>query len=210
LETIPGKRALIITDKVMTKLGVADRATGYLKKGGAEVRVFDEVEPEPSFHTVLRELKENKEFDPDVIVGIGGGSCMDASKACRILLEHPQFPFEDICHMDGPAKVPISPFMKTTRVAISSTRGTGSDASNVCTLTDNSIPAKHPILSSELIPDRAIVGPDIADSRPPEVRIDTGMDALTHGIESYGSVRANDFSGGNSLHAIITTPTNSV
>ena len=202
LEKIPRKRVLIVTDKVLTKLGVTEKATGYLKKGGAEVRVFDEVEPEPSFNTVMREVEEHKGFDPDVIVGIGGGSCIDASKAFRVLFEHPHLTLADVCFIDGPPKVLVPPFKKTIHVAVSSTSGTGSEATFSCILTDTSIPAKRAILSSEIMPQIAIVDPDLADSMPPEVRADTGIDALTHGIESYVCAKANDFSRGNSLQAI--------
>lgn len=202
LENIAGKRALIVTDQVLTKLGVTARARGYLEKGGSEVKVFEEVEPEPSINTVRKMVTENKDFDPDVIVGIGGGSSIDASKAFRIFFEHPHLTFEDVHSLKGPSKVKIPPFKETIHVAISSTSGTGSDASHVCILSDPKIAAKCPIVNPELKPNMAIVDPDIADSMPQEVMADTGLDALTHAIESYVSGMANDFSRGHSLQAI--------
>jgi alcohol dehydrogenase class IV len=203
LSEIPGKRVLIVTDQVMTKLGVTAKATGFFRKGGMETRVFDEVEPEPLIDTIKKILEEHCDFRPDVIAGIGGGSSIDASKAFRIFYEHPKLTFETIRYLESSPKVSIPPFKKTTHVAVASTSGTGSDVSYICVITDPRISEKCPILSSELIPDIAIVDPDIADTMPPALLADSGLDALTHAIESYVSVRANDFSRGLSLQAIV-------
>lgn len=203
LREIPGKRVLIVTDQVMTKLGVTARAMDSFRKGGLETRVFDKVEPEPLIDTIRKMLEEHRDFKPDVIAGIGGGSSIDASKAFRIFYEHPQLTFEEIRYLESPAKVSIPPFKKTIHVAVASTSGTGSDVSYICVLTDPRISAKCPIRSSELIPDIAIVDPDIADTMPSELLADSGLDALTHAIESYVSIQANDFSRGLSLQAIV-------
>jgi alcohol dehydrogenase class IV len=202
LQNIPGRRVLIVTDGVMTELGVTDRAKEYFRKGGLEAQVFDEVEPEPSIDTVLKMLEKYRDFHPDVIAGIGGGSSIDASKAFRVFYEHPQLTFEDIRYLASPPKAAIPPFKKTTHVTVPSTSGTGSDVTHVCVLTDPRISAKCPIRSSMLTPDLAIVDPDIADTMPPAVLADSGLDALTHAIESYVSIQSNDFSQGLSLQAI--------
>ena len=202
LEKISPQKVLIVTDREMTKLGVTGKAQIYLKKGGSQVKVFDEVEPEPSIHTVMRMVADHKNFDPTAIVGLGGGSALDASKAFRIFYEHPQLTFQDVRTLEVPPKVSIPPFKKTTHVTISSTSGTGSDVSYGSIITDPAIPAKCPILDPEIIPDKAIVDPDIAATMPPEVLADSGLDALTHAMESYVNVRANDFSRGLSLQAI--------
>jgi alcohol dehydrogenase class IV len=202
LQSIPGKRALIVTDPMMTKLGTAARARDYFKKGGFEVKIFDEVEPEPSIQTVMKIVTENKDFNPDVIVGMGGGSVIDASKGFRVFFENPHLTFEDVHALNGPPKASFPPFKKTTHVAISSTSGSGSDASHVCIVTDPAIHAKCPIINPELKPNVTIVDPDVADSMPKGVLADTGLDALTHAIESYVSGWASDFSRGISLEAI--------
>jgi alcohol dehydrogenase class IV len=202
LRDITGKRALIVTDRVMTSLGVTARAKDYLQKGGMETRVFDEVEPEPSIDTVMKMVKEHREFDPDVIAGIGGGSSIDASKAFRIFFEHPQLTFEDVRYLESPPRVVVPPYKKTFHIAVASTSGTGSDVSHICVLTDPRISAKCPIRSSEITPNLAIVDPDLADTMPMEVLADSGLDALTHAIESYVSILSNDFSKGLSLQAI--------
>jgi alcohol dehydrogenase class IV len=202
LRSIPGKRALIVTDGMMTKLGVTARAKEDLQKGGLETMVFDEVEPEPSINTIGKMLDEYRDFNPDVIAGIGGGSSIDASKAFRIFYEHPYLTFEDVRYLESPPKVSIPPFERTFHVAVASTSGTGSDVSYISVLTDPRISAKCPIRSPELIPDLAIVDPDIADTMPPDLLADSGLDALTHAVESYVSIQANDFSRGLSLQAI--------
>ena len=202
LQKIPGTRALIVTDQVMTALGVTDRARDLFHKGGLETRVFDQVEQEPSIDTVMKMVAEHRDFNPDVIAGIGGGSAIDASKAFRIFYEHPQLTFEDIRYLEAPPKVAIPPFKKTFHITVASTSGTGSDVTHVCILTDPRIPAKCPVRSDRLTPDLAIVDPDIADTMPPTVLADSGLDALTHATESYVSSMANDFSRGLSLQAI--------
>ena len=201
LEKIPGKRALIVTDETMTKLGTVARAEDYLKKGGLDAKVFNEVEPEPSINTILKIVEQHRGFNPDVIVGLGGGSAIDASKAFRLFLENPDLTFEEVRFFGGPPKTPIPPFKKTISVGIPSTSGTGSEVSWSSIITDPSIPAKCVIHSTELIPSLAIVDPDIADSMPKSLQADTGLDALTHAIESYVSLQANDFSRGCALHA---------
>lgn len=201
LENVPGRRVLIVTDKVIAKLGVTDRAKGFLKKNNPEIGIFDDVEPQPSIATVMRALEENRNFNPDVIVGIGGGSAIDVSKAFRVFFEHPHITFEEIRYLDAPPKVAVPPFKKTFHVAIPSTSGTGSEVSYASSLIDTA-GAKSAILSQEIIPDLAIVDPDIADTMPKVVLVDSGFDALSHGIEAYVSLRANDFSRANSLQAI--------
>lgn len=202
LVTIGPKRVLIVTDAVMTRLGVTARAEEFLRRGGADAKVFDAVEPEPSITTVQQILKQFGDFAPQVILGIGGGSAIDASKGFRIFWEHPHLTFADVRTLETPPRAPIPPFKTTLHVAVPSTSGTGSEASYACVLNDPVLALKCPILNAELIPDRAIVDPDLADSMPPVVLADSGLDALTHAVESYVNLRANDFSRGLSLQAI--------
>ena len=202
LEKMPGKRALIITDKNMTRLGTAPKAQDYLKKAKIEVRMFDEVEPEPSITTVKKALEMYREFAPDLIVGLGGGSAIDASKCFRILFENPDLTFEEVRAFGGPPKKPIPPFKTTVHIGIPSTSGTGSEVSWGSIISDPAISAKCLIANTELIPNIAILDPDIADTMPKSVRADTGLDALTHAMEAYVSLQGNDFSRGCALQAI--------
>jgi len=203
LESIQGKRAIIITDKTLANLGTADRVADHLKKAVSEVKVFDEVEPEPSIDTVMKAVKENRDFDPDLIVGLGGGSCLDASKAVRVFLENPQLTYEEVRYMGGPPKTPIPPFKKTLAVAIPSTSGTASEVTAVAVITDPSVPIKSPLISPVLIPNTAILDPDISDSMPAAIAAQTGLDALTHALESYVCTQANNFSTGPAIRAIM-------
>lgn len=202
LENIGRKRVLIVTDAVMTRLGVTSKTGEFLRKGGSETKVFDAVEPEPSITTVRRILGNYGDFAPQVILGIGGGSAIDASKGFRIFWKHPHLTFEDVRTLETPPRSSIPPFKKTLHVAIPSTSGTGSEASHACVLNDPVLSVKCPILNAELIPDMAIIDPDLADSMPPTVLADSGLDALTHAVESYVNLRANDFSRGLSLQAV--------
>jgi len=186
----------------MTKVGASGKVKELLQKNNKEIQIFDEVEPEPSIQTVMKMIQEFRSLRPTVIVGLGGGSAIDASKAFRVFLEYPHLTFEDVRFLNAPPKAPIPPFTQTVHVTIASTSGTGSDASYASVITDPSIPAKCLIASPELIPNMAIVDPNFADTMPPEVLADSGMDALTHAIESYVSLKSNDFSRGLSLQAI--------
>ena len=203
LENIKGKRALIVTDKTMTKLGTVAKAEHYLKKAGLEVKVFDEVEPEYSISTPMKIVEQHKGFSPDVIVGLGGGSCIDASKTFRIFFEHPHLTFEGVRYFGGPPKTPVLPFKKTIFVGISSTSGTGSEVTGSCVTTDPTIPAKCPVVSPMLIPNVTILDPDLADSMPKSLRADTGFDALSHAIPAYVSVFASDFTRAFALQATV-------
>ena len=193
LEKISGKRALIITDKVMVNLGIVAKAEQYLKKGGLEVDVFDGSEPNPPITNVMEAVEKHKGFDPDVIVGLGGGSAIDVSKGFRIFFEHPQLTFEGVRYFGGPPKTPILPFKKTISVAISSTSGTGSEVSWAGAITDPTINVKCIVGSPLLIPTIAIADPDVSDSMPKVLQADTGLDALTHAIEAYISLLGSDF-----------------
>ncbi|GAF70964.1 unnamed protein product, partial [marine sediment metagenome] len=200
LENTRGKRALIVTDKSMSGLGVVDRARRYLEKAGLEIRVFDEVEPEPSSNTVKKIVKAYSDFSPDVIVGLGGGSAIDASKGFRVFYEHPQLDFEAAIS-PGASPLSFQGFKKTIHICISSTSGTGSDASRVCVITHSELGVKVPIFHQDCIPDIAICDPDISDSMPDKVLLDSGLDILTHALESYINDNTNDFSKGLSLQS---------
>lgn len=202
LENFSSQRIFIVTDPGMTKVGASGKVKELLQKNNKEIQIFDEVEPEPSIQTVMKMIQEFRSLRPTVIVGLGGGSAIDASKAFRVFLEYPHLTFEDVRFLNAPPKAPIPPFTQTVHVTIASTSGTGSDASYASVITDPSIPAKCLIASPELIPNMAIVDPNFADTMPPEVLADSGMDALTHAIESYVSLKSNDFSRGLSLQAI--------
>ncbi len=201
LETTRGSRALIITDKVMVKTGAAEKVANCLKKAGLAYRVFDSVEPEFSFEAVKAMMAWNKGFEPDVVIGLGGGSALDSAKAFRVYYENPEFEFKDIFPLTGPPLKAIPPLTKTRFVAIPTTSGTGSEVSPALVISDTDTRDKRATHSPFLLPDRAILDPDFADSMPRVVRIDSGFDALSHAIPSYYSRLRNDFSQANAMQA---------
>jgi alcohol dehydrogenase class IV len=196
LDELQGNRALIVTDAVVVRLGLVDLVKGHLDKAGVEVHVFDEVEPEPSVATVLRGAEVARKVGPDWIVGVGGGSSMDAAKAVWVLYEYPD--------MEPGA---ISPIMelklrqKARMVAIPTTSGTGSEVTWGIVITDTEEHRKMGLGHPENLADIAIVDPVMAAGMPPQLTADTGLDALTHAVEGYTCTWRNDITDGLCLVA---------
>lgn len=196
LDELEGRRALIVTDKTIVQLGILDQVRQHLDRAGLEVRVFDEVEPDPSVPTVLRGAEVAREFEPDWIIGLGGGSAMDSAKAIWILYERPDL---------HPAE--INPFVrlglrqKARLITIPTTSGTGADVTWAIVLTDPEEQRKMGLGNRENAPDIAIVDPSLASGMPPRLTADTGMDALTHAIEGYTCTWHNDLSDGLCIQA---------
>jgi alcohol dehydrogenase class IV len=186
---------LIVTDATLAKLGIAARIEAALHKAGIETRVFAEVEPEPSLQTTQRGAQVAIDFAPDWIVGLGGGSPMDASKAIWAIYEHPELDPTDINPM---VTIGLS---KAKLIAIPTTSGTGSEATWALVLTDTTEMRKFSTGSRELVPTLAMVDPTLTQALPPRVTADTGLDALTHAIEGYVCTWRNDFSDGLCLKA---------
>jgi len=203
LEKVEGKRAIIITDKNMVQTGMVDRAEGYLKKAGLEVVTFDDVDPNPPITNVTNALDAYRDFNPDVIIGLGGGSPIDVGKGFRIFLENPGLTFEGVRYFGGPPKTPIPPFKETLFIGITTTSGTGSEVTWAGAITDPTINVKCIVGSPFLIPDIAILDPDLVDSMPKVVQADSGLDALAHAIESYTSLGANDLSRSYAFQASV-------
>ncbi len=202
LEKIKGKKALIITDKIMVKIGAVEKVESYLKKAGIAIQVFDGVPPEYAIDTIGQMVEQNRAFAPDVIIGLGGGSSLDAAKAFRVFYEHPDLAIKDIFPIAGPPLKSIPPFVKTTFIAIPTTSGTGSEASFVFVVSDPESCDKRAGASPYLLPDKSILDPDFTDSMPRTVQIDSGFDALSHAIPAYYSNSGNDFSQALAMQAM--------
>ena len=196
LNTIIGKRAYIVTDKNITKLGLADLVTAELKQANIEWKIFDEVEPDPSIETVVKAAKIATDFKPDWVIGLGGGSCMDAAKSALV------------CYAAciGPLDMSPSDFYnlraKAKLICIPTTSGTGSEATWAIVLTDTEGQRKVALGSYETLPDVAILDPRMVMSMPPQITGDTGMDALCHAIEGYTATWRTKFTDGPGLIAI--------
>ena len=209
LEKMPDiERAFIVTDQGMVKLGYVDKILYHLRKREKHVHceIFDEVESDPSFETVNKGLEMMRNFKPDVIIALGGGSPIDAAKGMWLFYEHPDADPEGLKlkFMDIRKRTYKFPKLgiKTKMVAIPTTSGTGSEGTSFAVLTDKVNNKKYPLADYELTPDVAIVDPDLVLSLPKTVTADTGMDVLTHALEAYVSNMASDFTDGLSEKAV--------
>ena len=197
LAQLDGRRAAIITDRNIVRLGLAEMVTAQLNVAGLAFVIFDEVEPEPTLQMVQRCARLLADHQPDWIIGLGGGSCLDAAKAAWLLYENPAI---------DPAGVnPFDQYIlraKARLIAIPTTSGTGSEATWYAVLTDVIEQRKVGIGTRAMLPDYAIIDPALVVSLPPSITADTGLDALTQAIESYQSGWRNDFSDALCLHAV--------
>ena len=203
LEKMPDiERAFIVTDGGMVKLGYVDKILYHLRKREHYVHseIFDEVESDPSFDTIMKGVEVMKNFKPDVIIALGGGSPIDAAKGMWLFYEHPDADPEGLRlkFMDIRKRTYKFPKLgtKCKMVAIPTTSGTGSEVTSFAVITDKKQNKKYPFADYELTPDVAIVDPDLVMSLPKTVTADTGMDVLTHAIEAYVSNMASDFTDG--------------
>ncbi len=197
LEELKGERAFIVTDPVLHKLGYTQRITDILQEAGFEVAFFSEVEPEPSLQTVRKGAELVRQFAPDWIVGLGGGSSMDAAKAMWVLYERPDLQPDEISPM-----MELGLGKKAKLLAIPTTAGTGSEVTWATVLTDKSDGRKLSLGSRENMPTLSIIDPAMTARLPAQVTADTGLDALTHAVEGYISTFHNDFTDGICLKAI--------
>ena len=196
LKELEGKRAYIVTDKVIRSLGYVDIVLKYLNEAGFDVEVFDEVKPEPSIEDIIAGAERLSNFSPDWIIGLGGGSCMDAAKAMWVLYERPDINLADISPL-----LKLGLRKKARLVCIPTTSGTGSEASWVMVITDERQHFKMELASRELYPDISIVDPKLTLSMPKKLAAYTAIDALINAVEAYVSQWKNDFSDALAIKA---------
>ncbi len=200
------EKVMIVTDRAMVDLGFVDRVTHQLnlRKNKVTVQLFTDVEPDPSVQTVYKGTDLMRSFQPDTIIALGGGSAMDAAKAMWLFYEQPQVDFEDLVQkfMDIRKRAFRFPELgrKAKFIGIPTTSGTGSEVTPFTVITDGD--KKYPIADYSLTPTIAIVDPSFTMTVPASVTADTGLDVLTHAVEAYVSVLANDFTDGLALQAI--------
>ncbi|MEG0229944.1 MAG: iron-containing alcohol dehydrogenase, partial [Oscillospiraceae bacterium] len=199
LKNLKGKKAIIVVGGgSMKKFGFLDKTIENLHEAGFETRLFEGVEPDPSVETVLKGAAAMREFEPDWIVSIGGGSPIDAAKAMWAFYEYPNVKFEDLCIPFGFPELRT----KARFLAIPSTSGTATEVTAFSVITDYEKGIKYPLADFNITPDVAIVDPDLAETMPPQLTAHTGMDALTHAIEAYVSTLNSPFTDPLALKAI--------
>ncbi|HEV8281716.1 MAG TPA: iron-containing alcohol dehydrogenase [Candidatus Limnocylindrales bacterium] len=194
-----GSGAFVVTDPGVVAAGVVQRALDLLAKDSIPVEVFDEVEPNPAGATVERGAAALRAFRPDdaVIVAIGGGSAMDAAKAIALRAANDR-PLWELGY-DGPALTPGRPI-----VAIPTTAGTGSEAHPFAVITHEEIGRKDYVGHPSLLPCATILDPGLTLGLPAGVTAATGVDALTHSLESLLSRNGNPFAEATALGVIRT------
>ncbi|HWI54305.1 MAG TPA: bifunctional acetaldehyde-CoA/alcohol dehydrogenase, partial [Desulfobacteria bacterium] len=201
------KRAVIVCDPAMMELGYLDKVMYHLHKRDehVSVEVFSDVEPDPSLDTVAKGYNVMRQFKPDTIIALGGGSAIDAAKAMWLFYEHPdvEFEFLKLKFLDIRKRTYKYPKLgrKAQFVAIPTTSGTGSEVTAFSVITDKGQDIKYPLADYELTPDVAIIDVDFVMSVPRGVTADTGIDVLTHAIEAYVSVMASDYTDALALKA---------
>jgi alcohol dehydrogenase class IV len=199
LKTLEGKRAVVVVGGgSMKRFGFLDKVCDYLKEANMEVALFEGVEPDPSVETVMKGAEMMRQFQPDWIVAIGGGSPIDAAKAMWAFYEYPDTTFEQLC-------IPFNfPKLRTKArfCAIPSTSGTATEVTAFSVITDYHKGVKYPLADFNITPDVAIVDPALAETMPKKLTAHTGMDAMTHAIEAYVSTLHCDYTDPLALHAI--------
>ncbi|MDR0497411.1 MAG: iron-containing alcohol dehydrogenase [Treponema sp.] len=184
IREIPGlltgkKKPLLVTDPGLVKAGIASRITEVLQKADVPFVIYSEVEANPSVNTVNRIFELYRSEGCDCFIALGGGSAMDAAKAAAARVVHPR---KTVNQMGGLLKVlrRIPLF-----IAVPTTAGTGSETTIAALITDTETHHKYAIMDLFLIPRYAVLDPELTVGLPPAITAATGMDALTHAIESY-------------------------
>lgn len=201
-------KVFIVTDRSMVELGFLNKIIDELnmRRNPVTYQLFSEVEPDPDITTVRKGVSIMNEFKPDTIIALGGGSAMDAAKGMWIFYEHPEVNFDDLKQkfMDIRKRAFKYPELgrKSKLICIPTTSGTGSEVTPFAVISDKANLKKYPLTDYSLTPTIAIVDPEFTTNLPARSTADTGMDVLTHAIESYTSVMASDYTDGLALNAI--------
>ena len=200
------KKAFIVTDKVLFEMGYTNKVTEVLEAQGIQYKIFSDVEPDPTLRCARAGAAEMTNFQPDVIISLGGGSAMDAAKIMWVMYEHPEVNFHDLAmtFMDIRKRIYKFPTMgqKAMMVAIATSAGTGSEVTPFAVITDEETGVKYPLADYELTPDMAIVDAELMMISPKGLTACAGIDVLVHAVEAYVSVMASEYTNGLALEAI--------
>jgi len=200
------RRAFLVTDRTMVDLGYVRKVTDVLDSVGIAHRVFSDVKPDPDLANVRSALGQVRSFEPDLFIALGGGSPLDAAKFIWLLFEKPDLKFEDLAMRFMDIRKRISEFpdlgRKAIMVSIPTTSGSGSEVTPFTVITDDRTGVKYPIADYALTPDMAIIDPELVMTLPKLLVAHTGLDALTHAVEAYTSMFANNFTDGMALESL--------
>lgn len=195
MQSLGGKKALIVTDAFLAKNGMAENIQTILSDAGVESTVFGGVEPNPKDVNVEAGLQVFRENGCDSIISLGGGSSHDCAKAIALVASNGGN-IRDYEGVDRSSN-PLCPM-----IAVNTTAGTASEITRFCIITDTSRHVKMAIVDWRVTPQIAINDPNLMVGMPPALTAATGMDALTHAIEAYVSTNANPLTDAAALMSI--------
>ncbi len=200
------KKAFIVTDSFLYKNGYTKPITDKLDSMGITHTTFYNVAPDPSLASAKEGAAQMAQFQPDVIIALGGGSAMDAGKIMWVLYEHPEVDFMDMAMRFSDIRKRIYTFPKMGEkayfIAVPTSAGTGSEVTPFAVITDESTGIKYPLADYELMPNMAIVDADYHMSAPKGLTAASGIDAVTHALEAYAAMLATDYTDGLALRAL--------
>ena len=200
------KKAFIVTDQFLYQNGYTKPVEEQLDAMGIIHTTFSDVAPDPTLACAKEGAARMTQFQPDLILAIGGGSAMDAGKIMWVLYEHPEADFQDMAmrFVDIRKRVYTFPKMgeKAYFVAIPTTAGTGSEVTPFAVITDETTGVKYPLADYELLPKMAIVDADMMMNAPKGLTAASGIDAVTHALEAYASMLATDYTDGLALRSL--------
>lgn len=191
ISTLSCKAALIVSAPSARRRGQMKAVTDQLDKIGARYTTYEDIEPDPGFETVQKAARLALEFQPDLIIGLGGGSAIDAAKAIWAVYENPELDSLEKLKQPGAIKTLRQ---KAKMLIVPTTSGTGSEVTRSAVITDNANSVKVPVAAMQMVPDIAVLSPELTATMPAGLTANTALDALTHAVEAYVSIRANDFS----------------
>lgn len=177
-------KAVIVSDKGILSTGLVDKAKQLLEEANLTVTLFTDIQGEPSFSLLQSAIDEIKKFNTDIVIGIGGGSAMDTAKTMAALLEKEEM----ATYISGEETIPVRTI---PCILLPTTSGTGAEVTMNAIFGDEEQGVKRGLVSPVLLPDVAIIDPQLTLSCPKRVTAASGVDAFTHAIESFVAVRAN-------------------
>lgn len=196
VEKFNPERILLITDKVLKELGLTEQITSLLEENRYEVKIYTDIDPEPSLLCGQKLVDYTRKYAFDLIIGFGGGSVLDMAKLTAIISTH-EGEVAEYLNLTGAKAIKDKGLPK---ILIPTTSGTGSEVTNIAVLSLDS--TKDVVTDNALLADVAIIDPELTVSVPPKVTAATGVDAFTHAIEAYLSTQSSETSDALSLQAI--------